>query len=405
MILGRSALRCLWFAAMMRLSCAQAGVWGIDPLIGVVGDYSTNAQLLAAPHTAGTDGALLLNAPTTYNGNAFEFFVIPSFRVSNNPGYSSVTSDYDHLTLKSEFDGERSVLTASAAVARDSSLYYDYLIDGGSGVRRDSWNGDLNWDRSFTERIDLDTDVSFTHARYAEGAGVPTLTDFKYTSLSPTFSWISSERGKLTLSGSVGSYDSLDGTTSSRNANLQIGFVRQLSEIWSLTSSVGYSRAIDRLESYEEFLEFTPTGPEIVVVPVKLESTQNGTVYSLLLNRKGERLNLNATASRQLSPTGFDYLALLTVYELNTTYACSERLSFGSDIRYVKSQIPQQKAPTDEITPKYIGITLNWRWTERWTATFGASYVTERYSPPGATVSSREVSISLSRQFDHIKFQ
>ncbi len=386
---------------MMKLSCAQAGVWGIDPLIGVVGDYSTNAQLLDAPHTAATDAALLLNAPTTYNGNAFELFVTPSFRLSNSPGYSSVTSDYEHLNVKSEFDAERSVFTASGAVGRDSSLYYDYLTNGGTGVRRDSWTGDLNWDRSFIERIEFNTDVNYTHVRYDEGTGVATLTDYKYVSILPTLSWNSSERGKLTASANVGRYDSLDGTTSSRNANLQLGFVRQLSEIWSLTSAVGYSRATNRLNGEEELLEFTPNGPEIVIVPYTLKSTQNGTVYSVNLSRKGERLSMNATASRQLTPTGFDYLALLTVYELTTTYAYSERLSFGSDLRYVKSEAPQQQA-----TPKYVGISASWRWTERWTTTIGASYVTERYSPPpGAEVSSSEVSITLSPQLDHIKFQ
>jgi hypothetical protein len=401
MTLGRSALRCLCFAAMMQLSCARAGVWVIDPQIGVVGDYSTNAQLLEAPHTAETDGALLLNAPTTYNGDAFRLLVTPSLRFSNSTGYSAVTSDYERLNVKSEFDAERSVFTASAGFSQDSSLYYDYLTSGGTGVRRDSWTGDLNWDRSFTERTDLDTDVNYTHVRYDEGAGVATLTDYKYLSISPTLSWSSSERGKLTLSGNIGRYDSLDGTTSSRSANVQLGFVRQLSEIWSLTSAVGHSRATNRLNGNEEFLEFTQSGPELVVVPYTVESAQNGTVYSVNLSRKGERLSVNATASRQLTPSGFDYLALLTEYEFTTTYRYSERLSFGSDARYVKSQTPQQQA-----TPKYVGINASWRWTERWTTTIGASYVTERYSPPaGAEVSSSEVSITLSRQFDRIKFQ
>jgi hypothetical protein len=386
---------------MTKLSCVQAGVWGIDPLVGVVGDYSTNAQLLDAPHTAATDAALLLNAPTTYNGNAFELFITPSFRLSNSAGYSSVTSDYEHLSVKGEFDAERDLFTASALLGRDSSLYYDYLTNGGTGVRRDSWTGDLNWDHQFTERTDLDTDLNLTHVRYAEGAGVPTLTDYRYLSLSPTLSWNSSERGKLTASASIGGYESLDGTTTSRNANLQIGFVRQLSEIWSLTSTVGYSRALNRLSGDEEFLEFTPNGPEIVVVPFTVKSAQNGTVYSVILARKGERFSLNATASRQLTPTGFDYLAVLTAYELTTTYAYSERLSFGSDLRYVRSETPQQQA-----TPKFLGVSASWRWTERWTTTIGASYVTEQYSPPrGSEVSSSEVSITLSRQFDHIKFQ
>jgi hypothetical protein len=401
MILERLALRCLCLAAMMRLSCAQAGVWGIDPQIGVVGDYSSNAQLLDAPHTAQADAALLLNAPTTYNGNAFEFYITPSFRLSNSPGYSAVTSDYEHLNVKSELDADRDVYSASALIGRDSSLYYDYLTNGGTGVRRDTLMGDGNWDHSFTERLELDADINWTRTQYAEGAGVATLTDYKYISLSPTLAWNSSERGKLTASASVGRYDSLDGTTSSKNGNVQLGFARQLSELWSLTAAAGYSRAVNRLSGDEQVLEFTPQGPELVLVPFTAKSAQNGTVYSMNLSRKGERWSLNATASRQLTPTGFDYLATLTVYELTTTYAYTERWSFGSDTRYVRSETPQQQA-----TPKYIGINASWRWTEHWSLTVGASYVTESYSPPhGAEVSSSELSITLARQFDHIKFQ
>jgi hypothetical protein len=405
MIRGRSALRCLWFAAMMRLSCAQAGVWGIDPLIGVVGDYSTNSQLLDVPHTAQTEGAILLNAPTTYNGNGLELFVTPSFRISNSTGYSSVTSDYERLNVKGELDTDRDVLSAAAGVSRDSSLYYDYLTDGGTGVRRDLWTADLNWDRKLTERMEFDTDVGTTQVRYARGSGISTLTDYKYTSISPTLGWDSSERGRLTVEASVGRYDSLDGSTSSRNANLQAGFVRRLSEIWSLTSTAGYSRSLNRLDGDEEFVELTPNGPVLALVPFRLESAQSGTVYSLDLSRKGERLSLDATASRQLTPTGFEYLALVTAYELTTTYAYSERLSFSSDVRYMNSKAPQQQGPRIESTPRYVGISASWRWTERWTATIGASYVTERYTPPSVNVSSSEVSITLSRQFDHIKFQ
>jgi len=408
MMLRGAAARCALFAAMMRFSCAQAGVWGVDPSFGLVGDYSTNAQLLNVPHTSDTDGALLLSAPTSYNGNAVTLFVTPSFRISNSPGYSSVTSDYEHLTVKGEFDTERDVLTASAALAQDSSLYYDYLTDGGVGVRRDSWVADLNWDRHLTERMEFDTDATSTDVHYAQGNGIPTLTDYKYSSLSPALGWNSSERGKLTVSASVGLYESLDGSTSSRNANLQAGFVRQLTEIWSLTSSAGYSRAANRLNGETEHLEFTASGvPEIVLVPFTLESSQNGTIYSLILSRKGERLSINATASRQLAPTGFEYLSLQNAVELSASYTYSDRLSFGTDVRYLKSQTPQQQAATQAVTPKLFGLSANWRWTERWTATLSASYVTEVYTPPTPSVhvSSSEVSITLLRQFDHIKFQ
>jgi hypothetical protein len=404
MTLRGSALYCLCVAAMIHSSAVRAGVWGVDPVLGLAADYATNAALIDIPHTAETNGALLLDAPTTYNGNAVALSVLPSVRLSNSTGFSSVTSDYEHLNLKGEFDTERSVLTVTAGVARDSSLYQDYLSDGTTGVQRNTLMADLRWDRFLTERIDFSTDVSSSRERFGQAVGVATLTDFKYTSISPTLSWDSSERDKLTFAASVGRYNSLDGTTESRSANLQVGFVRQLSEIWSLTATGGYSRALNRLDTYEEFLVFDP-GPAIVILPVKEESSQNGTVYSVNLTRKGTLLQINAAASRQLTPTGFAFLSRQSSFEMNANYTYSDRLSFGIDTRYLESQDPQLQGGLIDRTQKVVSLSANWRWTENWTATMGASLVSERFSQVNLGLSSNEVTITLSRRFNHIKFQ
>jgi hypothetical protein len=382
----------------------MGGVWGMDPVVGVVGDYSTNAALLESAHTAQVNGAVLLDAPTTYNGNGFEFFVLPSFRLSNSEGYSSMASDYEHLNLKGEFDTERSTWTVAGGANRDSSLYTDYLSNGSVGVRRDSLLADLNWDRHLTERLELDTDVDTTQVRFGQAVGISNLTDYKDTSISPTLSWNSSERGKLTLSAGVSRYNSLDGASESRSANLQIGFVRNLSEIWSLTANAGYSRALNRLSFNEEFLVLTPEGPAIEIVPIKEESAQNGTVYSVDLGRKGERLSFDAIASRTLAPTGYAFLSRQNLVQLTATYTYSDHWSFTASAYYMQAQDPQLQGGIDTQTPKNISLSTNWRWTEFWTVTLSALRVEDRFQPPGNSIGSSEVSIKISRQFNHIKF-
>jgi hypothetical protein len=390
---------------MLRLDCAQAGVWGLDPVFGITGDYSTNPALLEVPHQAEANGALLLDSPATYNGDAFKFTVLPRFRFGDSKGYSSVASDYEHVSFTGEFDTERSVLTAAAAVARDSSLYHDYLSDGSTGVRSDTVTADLNWDRHLTERADFDADINSIQVRYGRAAGIATLTNYKDTSIAPSFSWNSSERGKLTAAVSVGRYDSLDGTSESRSGNLQLGFVRRLTEIWSLSGTAGYSRALNRLEINEEFLVFTAAGPVIEVLPVQVRSSQNGTVYSIDLSRKGTLLSIDAIASRQLAPTGFAFLSRQESLQVSADYSLSERWSFSANAHYVKSQDPQLQGGIIERTPKYFTVGANWRWTENWTASLSVSRVTERFQPPGLTLSSNEVAITLSRRFNHINFQ
>jgi hypothetical protein len=400
-----SAFACLYVAAMLHFSAAKAGVWGMDPTLGIVGDYATNPALLHLGHTAETNGALLVDAPTTYNGDAFEFFVIPSFRVGDSQGYSSVSSDYAHLNIKAEFDSERGMFTAAAGAARDSSLYFNYLTDGSTGVRRDTVTADLNWERHFTEHVDFDADVNSQQVRYGKSVGPSTLVDYKYTSAAPSFAWITSEQNKITVAVSVGRYDSLNGTTESRSANLQVGFVRQFNEIWSLTATAGYSRALNRLNTEQEELVPNANGFGIVLVPITVESAQNGTVYLANVTRQGSRWTLNASASRQLTPTGFAYLSRQELYEVRASYALTARWSLGPDARYVKSQTPAPQSGVTEYTVEYVGLNASWRWTEQLTLSINASRVSEKNQPTSNSVSSNELTITLSRQFNHIKFQ
>jgi hypothetical protein len=390
-------------------SSARAGVWGTDPVVGIVGDYATNPALLEVPHTAEGNGALLLDAPTDYIGDGVGFYVIPDFRLSSSQGYASLASDYEHLTLKGELDTERSTLTATAGIYQDSSLYLDYLTNGSTGVKRDTLLADLNWDRNLTERLEFNTDINSTQVKFGQAAaGIGTLTDYRDTNIAPTLSWLSSERNKWTLSASVGRYNSFDEafeSSESRSANLQVGLVRNLSEIWSLTASAGYSRALNRQNFDEEFLVIGPEGqPEIAIVPIREESAQNGTVFSADLNRKGERLSFDVIASRLLAPTGYAFLSQQNLVKVGATYTYSDRWSFSAGGYYQQSKNPQLQGGLFTQTPKSISLSTSWRWTEFWTVTFAAARVTELFQPPGFTVASTEVSIKISRQFNHIKF-
>jgi hypothetical protein len=408
---GPRACGCLAAVSMCVASSARAGVWGTDPVVGIVGDYATNPALLDIPHTAEANGALLLDAPTDYIGDGVGFYVIPDFRLSSSQGYASLASDYEHLTLKGELDTERNTLTATAGIYQDSSLYQDYLsngsgylFNGSTGVKRDTLTADLNWDRNLTERLEFDTDVNSTQVKYGQAAaGVGTLTDYRDTNIAPMLSWVSSERNKWTLSASVGRYNSFDEafeSSESRSANLQAGLVRNLSEIWSLTASAGYSRALNR----QNFLDIIPVGPFIEIVPIREESAQNGTVFSADLNRKGERLSFDIIASRLLAPTGYAFLSEQNLFKVAATYTYSDRWSFSAGAYYQQAKNPQLQGGIITQTPKSISLSSNWRWTEFWTVTFAASRVTELFQPPGLTIASTEVSIKISRQFNHIKF-
>jgi hypothetical protein len=404
MNLRGSARHCLLAAAMSIASPGKAGVWGTQPVLGVSGDYYSNPALLNLPNTAETHASLLLDAPATYVGDAFKLSILPSFRLSDSQGYSSLDSDYEHLNIRSEFDTDLSALVATAGAARDSSLYHDYLLSGSTGVRRDTATADLNWDRHLTERLDVDTDVNSMRVRYGEAVGVPTLIDYKYTNVTSTLAWAQSERTKLTASANAGRYDSLDGTTRSTSANLQLGLVRQISEIWSLSSSAGYSRADNELHTEEPSLEVIANVPTVVLIPITVKSTQNGSVYLVNLSRQTQSLTLSAIASRQLTPTGFAFLSRQQAYELRGTYTPSERWTLSGDVHRVTYQQPASTGVIAGINVSYMQLSAAWQWTEYWTVTANASRVMEHYGAPSVNVASSGVSVEFSRQFNWKQF-
>jgi hypothetical protein len=391
-------------AAMSASSICNAGTWGADPMIGVVGYHSTNPDLLVGSHTVETREALVLDGPTSYKGDAVDFSILPSFRVGDSVGYSSLTSNYEHLTFKGDLKSERDIFAASAGAARDSSLYYNFTQNGLAGVSRESATADASWSRHLTERLAFDADVNESRVRYGRALGAATLVDYSYGVFAPSLSWDASERNKLSLTGGASLYKSLDGTTKSTNLDLQVGFQRRLSEIWSVASLVGFSRSSNTLDTVREYLVFTANGPAIVTTPIQIKSSQNSTVYSVSLTRQAELLVLTAGASRQLVPSGFAFLSRQQTYELNAAYPRTDRWKLSADLRWLKSQDPSRQGAYAQRTVRYVSISSAWQWTEHWTITFGASRVMENLPAIGPSPSSTDVSIQLSRQFNRIKF-
>src|SRR5260370_5464941 len=142
-------------AAMSASSFCNAGTWGAAPMIGVVGYHSTNPDLLIGSHPVTTREALLLDGPTSYIGDAVDFAILPSFRFGDSAGYSSLTSNYEHLNIKGDFKSERGVFAAAAGIARDSSLYYNFTQNGLAGIAAEPAHRGVGCDPRLTERLPL----------------------------------------------------------------------------------------------------------------------------------------------------------------------------------------------------------------------------------------------------------
>jgi len=253
---------------------------------------------------------------------------------------------------------------------------------------RDTLLADVAWTRSLSERLSLNVDVASTRVLYGESVSYTTLTDYRYTSAVGALSWNTSERTALTIQGSIGDYQALDGTTQSLNSNLQLGFKRQFNELWSASLSAGTSRESDKIKTPFE----------------TLESNESGSVYAANITRQARLLTLTAQASRSLIPSGYAFLSRQESYQISASYPRSERWTFGGYARWLRSKNPQFSGPAIDQSYVDVGLSAVWLFTEHWTVTLLASYVTTDVSPPQHHAEASGCSIQLARHFNRIEW-
>jgi hypothetical protein len=373
---------------------AAAGPWNIEPRVGVSTDYSSNPQLRVVDANGEEHIAAIIDLPLRYDADGLELLVRPSGRLSNSRGYSSVASNYEHVDAAAQFTDELGSATLQAGLARDSSLAYAGALVNGIGVRRDTASTGADWTHFMTERAQIQLDASWVRVRYDEPTNLNYLVDYRYLNAGPTLSVAVSARNTIKFLGNFGRYQSLDGITESTSGNLQLGFVRQLSELWTLSTTAGYSRSKN-----SEKIFFGPffLGNEA--------SNQDGAVYAATFSRQGQRLNLSGGVSRALQPTGFAYLSRQDSVNLAASYTRSERWDYAVAAAWQRAINPQVARESvqfsRDLTVRYLNLlmTANWHWTPQWVVSLHATRITQQYGPPTVSGASTGVSVDLVRNF------
>jgi hypothetical protein len=372
---------------------ASAEPWSIEPRLGVSANYDTNPALIELNPSSEEHIAALVSLPLRYDGDGIVLSLSPSARISDSHGYSSLASNYAHVDGSAQFTSDVGSTTVHGELARDSSLYHVGGLVNGLGVRRDSASTGADWTRSLTERSSLQLDLDWTRVSYGQNPDL--LTDYKYLSAGPMFTYALTERDTVKVLSNLGRYQSLNGITESTSANLQLGFTRQLNELWTLSTTAGYSRSTNT----EKFF----AGPFFLG---SLSSSLNGAVYAATLTHQNEHLNFSGGVSRSLQPLGFAYLSQQDTVNLAATYVRSERWDFlltsiwNKALRPVplSSQATLGAAGT-EVRYAYVQLTAEWHWTPLWIISMHATRITQQSAPPPYSAASSGVSVDIVRQF------
>jgi hypothetical protein len=370
----------------------------IEPLIGVAAEYASNPFLASGTGQGESDEALSLNLPTHYDLDSTHFTVLPSVRVSDKGSYSSLDSDYFHLTGIAAYSSDLETLTLRAAANRDSSLWQYGLVSQGVGVRSDSFNASADWQYALTERTGIELSGNWIRNLYGDTATLIGLVDYRYLSEQAAVNYAVTERDTFQLSVSEGQYQSLDHITASHSVAAQLGVTRLVTELWTVSGTLGYAKSDNSETVY--FGPFDIDG--VIYGPYYLgtaKSVQRGPVFNASAKRQSETVTFSANASRTYAPTGFEYLSRQDLVALDLTKVLSERWSYAGHISYEDTSTPSYGGP--DYTTHYYSARLSatWHWTPEWMISLTTTWIGAKYSPPPTSAQSTSVSLQISRQF------
>jgi hypothetical protein len=350
-----------------------AGVWTIDPKLSVEGSYGTNPQLLLSHTQPEYDAAVLAELPTTYTYNSDSFALLPRVRLGDAHTYASYNSNYWYLDAVWSMNHERVQASLTAGASADSTLQSGLqgLQIGAPNTRRDGREAAATWQYATTERSAVSFNANWTRALFEPSSGVES---FDYYTAGISYQYSLTER--LTVNGGVsaGYYRVLTGLTTGETISVPLGVKYQLNPIWNLSLSVGGSR---QRNEYIEQIEI----PLVPPVTIQHTITQNSTVpvYSLSLQRNGERSSLSLTADRSAQPTGFGNLAQQEDATLSGSYQPAERWLTSLSARWLRARDPYSNGTYDVRMRVDAEADVVWHWRPVWDITVRAVHSNFRY--------------------------
>jgi hypothetical protein len=357
-------------------------------MVGLVAEFSSNPFLLTAGQRSESDLAVILNTPLRYDADAWHVALSPKVRYSDSGTYASLDSNSIHADASAQYLSDLGSFSITSSFGRDSSLYSSGLSSNGIGVRADSRQDAVDWQRQISSRMSFDLSLNWSQVNYGQIAKSSGLNDYRNTGAASSLIYAATERTSLSVIASAGLYKTIDGETKSNSRNLQLGIDHQITEIWSISANTGYSKSNNSINVF--------FGPFFLGTE---ESEQKGGVYKAVLTRKGELFNLTASASRAYVPSGFAFLSRQDSAQLGVQYTLSDRWKFGASGSYQRNQDPPSNGAFASRSFFSGDVSADWKWTPDWTISLHGTRVDESYKTLGLDAASDRISLQISRQF------
>ncbi len=331
---------------------ARATEWDITPRASLGLEYVDN-PLLAPPsdpnrYTSGTEDLTSeLSAGVVRHADRLDLTIDPRVYFARYRYNQLLNQNNEYLDIASAYKAESSTWSAGINAARDTTLTSEIGLTGltNANRRHESLAVTLGPTVQITERLSASAQMLWS-ANHYDDATHTGLVDYRYSSADGKGSYALSERTTLAIDASVGQSSVSQLDTRTTNYSLDASVTRLLSELWTITASLGPSRVESDAGS------------------------ENGVVYGVNAQRSGELVNFGAGASRAVIPTGRGTLTKRDQALLSVGDALTEQLTIG-----LSGQLSQNRdllttfgGGTSPYTVRYYSVEIDcqWRFAPSW---------------------------------------
>ena len=377
-VLQRSAMVCVCACGGASLICATpspAAEWLMTPAGRMTSDYTDNPRLLAEGDDAAAGVVGELQTRFERRTERSRLQLQPRVRAARYKEDESLDSDDGYLEAGYDFQTEQSTWSTTVGYTRDTTLTSEVDTTGIVQTNRRhealSVSGGETW--ALTPRLGVGGEASWLDNRYPD-AGFTSLVDYEYRSASLFTRYAMTERSLFTVTANAGDLVVPDRDSSTRNATLRLGWSYLPAKLWTLDVAAG---------------------------PAFVESdfgSDDGVVYKLDVRRSAERWNFNASAGRDLTPTGRGILTRRDQIAAGVSRKFTEFVSGGVSVRGIRNQdlLPQPGRHFQDVQYGRVDLRLDWRIAQHWSVVLGLSAATQSYDPSPQSARNHRASLGIA---------
>jgi len=348
----------------VQLSPVWAAEWSLLPSIGVKGLYNSNLLLTTLPHNA-TYGYWVSPA-AEFAGKTERLEVSGRVAADFVSYYGGQQNNFFniHLPLTVRYKTEKDLLGFTGGFTRDNTLMSELLTTGVvvSFTQRNQWTANPTWTRSITEKLSFQSGLQVNDTTYENGLTLG-LIDYQLFGGSGGLLYKMTEQDQIQLSGSYVNFYSTNAPLSFRasfpGANLSL--THAFTETLTGTVNGGPS--------------FVSSTTQTAGDNIKAQSTV--WLFGGNLTKKLERTTVQASASRNIVPSGFGLLIETDRAGVTVSHELSETLTVSfNGSGYLTSGITQRATGGAFRENRYYTATplIAWKFSDWWKLEMSYTY-------------------------------